>query len=193
MCNRQSIDGLTHPGCRTRYSIDGVFTALVYKGVVKKLLYTFKYQPFLTDLQTVLSDLFYESLIQKELFYNIVLSKNIVFVPIPLHPAKLRKRGYNQAELLATSLGKKFEREVILALRREKQTKPQFGLLKKDRQENIKGAFVISGKFADKIKDKQVILVDDLVTSGVTLVEAANVLKRAGARKVFAAVLAHGN
>ena len=58
VCNRASFDGKTHPGCITRFSIDGATASIVYKGVVKKLLYQFKYQPNLTDLRSVLSELF---------------------------------------------------------------------------------------------------------------------------------------
>jgi len=63
VCQKQAIGGLTHPVCKTKYCIDGVFPSLVYKGVVKKLVYVFKYPLYLTDLQTQLIDLFYEGII----------------------------------------------------------------------------------------------------------------------------------
>lgn len=66
VCQRQAMGGLTDPVCKTRYSIDGVFPSLVYKGVVKNLVYVFKYPPSLTDMQTQLVDLFYEGIIQNE-------------------------------------------------------------------------------------------------------------------------------
>ena len=107
-CQRQAMGGLTHPVCKTRYSIDGVFPSLVYKGVVKKLVYVFKYPPYLTDLQLQLVDLLYEGVIQKEQFMSLVQEPTL-FVPIPLHAKKFRKRGYNQSKLLAVGLAKRFD------------------------------------------------------------------------------------
>src|SRR5579859_6509560 len=51
MCEKPSIDGLTHPVCKTSYSIDGCFSAVTYNGIIKKILYTFKYSPYLSDLK----------------------------------------------------------------------------------------------------------------------------------------------
>jgi ComF family protein len=184
--------GLTHPVCMTKYSIDGVFPSLVYKGVVKKLVYSFKYPPYLTDLKVQLAELFYEGLIQKEQFYKL-MSKPSLFIPIPLHAKKYRKRGYNQSLLLANGLVKHFDVQVIDGLHRVKETKTQVGLSKELRLENIKGAFVINPLVKDEIgKFEQVFLIDDVVTSGATLKEAANVLKRSGVKYVWGLTLAHG-
>lgn len=192
MCQRYAMAGLTHPVCRTKYSIDGVFPSLVYKGVVKKLVYSFKYPPYLTDLQMQLTELFYEGLIQKEQFYKL-MSKPCLFIPIPLHAKKYRKRGYNQSMLLANGLARHFNVLVIDGLKRVKETKTQVGLTKELRLENIKGAFVINPQLKDKIGEyEQVFLIDDVVTSGATLKEAANVLKRSGVKNVWGLTLAHG-
>jgi len=107
VCQRQAMGGLTHPVCKTRYTIDGVFPSLVYKGVVKKLVYVFKYPPYLTDLESQLVDLLYEGIIQKEHFVPL-LQEPSLFVLVPLYPSKFRKRGYNQSELLAKGLAKRF-------------------------------------------------------------------------------------
>src|SRR5258708_23148185 len=77
VCQRQAMGGLTHPVCKTRYSIDGVFPSLVYKGIVKKLVYVFKYPPYLTDLQLQLIDLFYEGIIQKEQFVALLQDASV--------------------------------------------------------------------------------------------------------------------
>ncbi len=189
VCQKQAIGGVTHPVCRTRYGIDGVFSSLVYKGVVKKMVYTFKYPPYLTDLQTLMTDLFYEGIIQKEQFYCLLKTPSIL-VPIPLHTKKFRKRGYNQARLLADGLAKQFGMPVVDCLDRVKETKTQVGLTKEKRQENIKDAFALKGKNASNFP--QVFLVDDVATSGATLREAAKVLKKAGVEKVWGLTLAHG-
>jgi competence protein ComFC len=192
VCQRQAIGGLTHPVCKNKYSPDGVFSSLVYTGVVKKLVYKFKYNPNLTDLKTTLTDLFYEGLIQKEAFYK-VNTKDSILVPIPLFKGKFRIRGYNQSEILANSLAKKLDLKVLNILERVRDTKTQVGLKKEERETNIKGAFVIKREFIEKVKTaKQVFLIDDVVTSGATLKEAAKVLKKAGVGKVYCITLAHG-
>lgn len=192
MCQRYAIGGITHPVCRTKYSIDGVFPSLVYKGIVKQLVYAFKYPPYLTDLQVELSNLFYEGIIQKEQFHK-QLDLPSAFIPIPLHAKKFRKRGYNQSMLLTEGLAKHWNITILDGLARIKETKTQVGLTKDLRQENIKGAFVVPDAMKEKIGDyEQIFLVDDVVTSGATLKEAASVLKRAGVKKVWGLTLAHG-
>ena len=191
VCQRQAIGGLTHPVCRTRYTPDGTFSSLVYKGIVKKLVYKFKYNSNLTDLKNTLIDLFYEGLIQKEAFYK-ALSTESVLIPIPIHRSRMRKRGYNQSEILASGLAKKLGLEVINCLERFRDTKTQVGLKKEEREENVKGAFRIK-KPESRIKNlKIVFLVDDVVTSVATLKEAAKILKKAGVGKVYCITLAHG-
>jgi competence protein ComFC len=186
------MGGLTHPLCRNRYTIDGTFSSLVYKGVVKKLVYTFKYSPYLTALQPQLTDLFYEGLIQKEQFYKL-LQEPSLFVPIPIHKNKYKKRGYNQSVLLADGLAKRFDIAVLDCMQRTRETKTQIGLSKEQRQENIKNAFAIKDTYKEHILTySHVLLVDDVVTSGATLREAANTLKRAGVKHVWGVTLAHG-
>ena len=122
VCGKHTYNGLTHPGCLKKNSPDGSFTAVVFNPISKKLIYSFKYKPHLTGLSKFLGDLFYESLIQNEEF-NKILSLPLVFVPIPLSSARFKKRGYNQAEILAKSLGKRFDFEVFNFLDRVKETR----------------------------------------------------------------------
>src|SRR5690348_9191136 len=88
LCQRPCIDGLTHPVCKTLYSIDGCFSGVLYKGVIKKLLYQFKYQPNLSDLKIFLTELLYESLIQDETFVSCSSASSHLYVPIPLSAKK---------------------------------------------------------------------------------------------------------
>lgn len=192
VCQRPAINGITHPICRTRFGVDGVFPSLIYDGVVKKLIYTFKYPPYVSDLRNTMVELFYEGLIQKEQFYK-QQSIASVFIPVPLHPSKYRYRGYNQAEKLAEGLAKKFDVKVLHALARIKNTKTQVGLSKTEREENIKDAFAIEKEFTEEIKNvNQVFLIDDVSTSGATIRECAKVLKKAGVKYVWGVTLAHG-
>ena len=208
ICERPSWDGMTHPKCIGKYTIDGYFSAVAYRNVIKKMLYQFKYQPYLFDLQSIITDLLYENLIQNELFEN-VLKTSPVLIPIPLSKKKLRKRGYNQAELLAKNIAKRFGLRTIDCLARLTETKPQYGLSREERIENIKGAFGIrEGAIADVVRQspksnqtpsslrtprndvKTALLVDDVLTTGSTLKEAASILKRNGFEKVWAVTFA---
>lgn len=190
VCNRQSIDGLTHPSCRGKYVIDGAFSSIAYKGVAKKLIYNFKFDPhYISDLRHFLTDLFYEGLIQKESF-NQVLRENPALVPVPLHRSKLKSRGYNQAEILANELAGRLDLRTENLLGRVKNTKSQVGLKREERRENIRDAFSIDINKRSAISHKQVLLVDDVLTTGSTLLEAARVLKRSGAKKVYGLTLA---
>lgn len=190
VCGFFSLDGLTHPACKGSYTINGSFCAVAYKGAIQKLVYQFKYKPYLTDLQTTLVALFYESLIQQELFMKIT-QKNPVLIPIPLSARKQRSRGYNHAELLSKGLGKKLGIPSISILRRIKETKPQYGLKKAERKENMKGAFEVTSQLATiNTHARTAVLVDDILTTGSTMLEAAKVLKRKGFEKVWGVAFA---
>jgi ComF family protein len=189
LCNNPSFNNLTHPRCKRKYAIDGCFSALSYNKTTQRLIYNFKYKPYLADLKNVLADLFYESIIQNEQFQAQIQKGEWIFVPIPLSSSKLRKRGYNQAEILAKELSKKFNFPVQNFLQRTKETKTQVGLTNLQRKLNVKEAFgLVNHK--SSVVNKNILLVDDVVTTGSTLSEAAKILKRGGAQKVFGLTLA---
>lgn len=191
VCGAPTYNGLTHPRCIKKNSVEGSFTALVYNSIVRKLIFQFKYDPHLTGLRPFLGDLFYESLIQYEEFEKMIEnSKELILVPISLSSKKLKRRGYNQAEILAKELSKKLELKVIDCLERTKDTRSQVGLNKKERRENIKGVFKFREKYSANFKNANVILVDDVLTTGATFSEAAFVLKQNHVRQVWAVALA---
>lgn len=192
VCQKGSVDGLTHPRCKSRYEIDGIISSILYQGIAKKLLYQFKYPPYLSDLKTVLGKIMYEGLIQQEVFINFVAQKNLYIISVPLHKKRLKKRGYDQAELLGEDLGLRLNLKYVAnVLERKKDTKPQFKLKKEERGKNIVGAFLLNPKFNNKIKGKSFLIVDDISTTGSTLRECSKVLKKGGAVKVLGVTLAH--
>lgn len=190
VCTRPSYNGLTHPKCNTRYSIDGIFPILNYHGLLKKILYQYKYNPNLSDLTGVLGDFLYEGIIQNEYLTGEIEKGDVIYIPVPLYPSRERRRGYNQSELLAKAVAKKFGIVGVgHALVRTKNTKPQFKLPKDARRDNIRGAFEVKNNVL--IKGKTVFLIDDITTTGATLSECANVLKRADTKSVFGIALGH--
>ena len=104
-------------------------------------------------------------------------------IPIPLHPSRRRLRGFNQAEILAEELGSMCSLPVRSdVLFRIKKTAPQKDLGKRERSSNLRGAFGVSGRWKPC---KNVLLVDDIYTTGATVERAAKVLKIAGAQNVY--------
>ena len=110
-------------------------------------------------------------------------------IPVPLHRARQRERGFNQSEVLAEGISQATDLPLAKdILKRRKNTKDQTYLNAKQRAENVRGAFVIVRP--EKIEDKNVILVDDVMTTGATLNECARMLLDSGARNVFGVTLA---
>ncbi|MGN1166051.1 MAG: ComF family protein [Lachnospiraceae bacterium] len=121
------------------------------------------------------------------LLKNVQRWKPDILIPIPIHPVKRRKRGYNQAEILTTELGKKLGISVNKTiLKRIKNTKPQKKLGSGERKKNLKNAFQITDEQKDTfLAGKRILLVDDIYTTGSTIDAAAKTLKEAGAEKVY--------
>ncbi len=108
-------------------------------------------------------------------------------VPVPLHHLKKATRGYNQAEFIAKGLAKLANIKIINPLKRKKYTETQTQLTAEERRENIRGAFEL--KKYPRLFDS-VIILDDVITTGSTINEAARILKSAGMEKIFALSLA---
>ena len=122
-------------------------------------------------------------------FPNFDFSEYSLLIPVPLHIKRLRERGFNQSLLLAKELGKKYKLPVNFSLlKRCKFTLTQTGLNKSEREKNIKGAFAVADK--KKIAGENIILIDDVYTTGATINECAQILLKAGAQKVAALTLA---
>jgi ComF family protein len=106
---------------------------------------------------------------------------------VPMHPYKLKQRGYNQAELLAKSLANYFKIPFRGDIIYKKNNRlPQVNLDRKAREDNIKGSFFVS----ENLRGKKIILVDDIFTTGCTIKECASELKKKGAENITAITLA---
>lgn len=107
-------------------------------------------------------------------------------IPIPLHWTRYAKRGFNQAEIMANVLGQNLNKPVLNILKRKKRTKYQSSLPVELRAENLKNAFNIIS--FDELKNKNILLVDDLCTTGATLQNAAKVLVKFNPKSISAVV-----
>jgi len=151
---------------------------------MRRLIHLFKYS-HKTSLRSFLVDRIFSFLDN----YHIPLESFEMIMPVPLHPVRMRERGYNQAQLLSQPIAARLGIPHLTDnLIRVRPTPTQAFLSKKDRWTNIQGAFKI--KNVESFSKKSILLVDDLLTTGITASEAAGVLKEAGAAHVGVLTLA---
>ncbi|MBI5123405.1 ComF family protein [Candidatus Roizmanbacteria bacterium] len=188
-CKKPSLFGLTHPSCQKKLNIDGLLILYYYNPILKKIIKNIKYRLAVQVWQE-----FYRiikpEVIEKLGLYK-KLSSDFIIQPIPLTKNKYNERGFNQAKIISIFFQKFINYPIVDLLARKKETLSQAQLesLKK-RYQNVRGAFqVIDKKY---LNNKWVVLVDDVVTTGSTVKEAARVFKEAGAKKVYVLALAKG-
>ena len=186
VCVQPSVDGYTHPACGSKFTLDGLLVAGEF-AQLQSLIHSYKYG-LIKDLGIPLGKILGDFAEQKN--YADFL-QNFTVVPVPLHKTRRRFRGFNQSEILASSIAEKLKlTQKNLLLQRSKNTSPQTSLNRKERKQNIVGAITAEQK--DYLKGKNILLIDDIATTGSTLNECAKVLKSHGAKAVWALVLAHG-
>lgn len=188
-CKKVNYLGLTHPVCLKKLSIDGAMSIFQYNGFFKKIMKAYKYR--------------LATLVFKEMTLNInpqylgkltslkEIAGKAYIQPIPLHQSKINQRGFNQAETIAKYFNHYLGLHIGDFIFRKKDTlaQAQTSSLKK-RYDNIRGAFKIKNK--TKLLNQTIILVDDVATTGATAKEAAKILKKNGALRVFLLTLAKG-
>jgi len=147
-----------------------------YEGLLKEAIHCFKYG----GIKRVGREL-------GKLLASIAPPKIDLLIPVPLHINKLRKREFNQSAILAKQCADAWKIPLSLTLLiKVKETKDQASLEARDRHSNVKNAYKVTGL----MKEIKVGLVDDVVTTGATLMECAKTLKKAGIKEVHAITLA---
>ncbi len=159
-----------------------------YTGVLRDLVHLLKYDQ-IRPAANVLGRLLAEAIAGLETNFG---DDRAIVIPVPLYKGKRRQRGFNQAELIAKAAlklrnSKRFQLKSGL-LRRIRATESQIGLTRHQRRENIRGAFGVAKK--KEIAGREILLVDDVFTTGTTASECARVLLRSGASKVCVATVA---
>lgn len=191
-CTNLSIGGLTHPNCEREFGLDGLWSLGLYQGSLKKAIQKLKYEPALVrNFAPVLVDIFMEYWVKHKPFIydEIKNSKEWVIIPVPLHWYRENKRGFNQSKLIGQLLSKKLGLAYCDGLKRVRYTASQVKLKRGERRDNINDAFVVTSNYTLSPKPFT-LLIDDVWTTGATLKECCKVLKKAGAKKVWAVTLA---
>jgi len=150
---------------------DYLFCALKYENLVREKIISYKFNE-----NSYLYKTFAKIIIKNKKIYGFLKSYDII-LSVPMHKSKQSVRGYNQSALIAKELSNeldiKFEKNNLIKI---KDTKTQSTLTKNQRKDNIKGAFLVKDKL--KIKNKKIILVDDIYTTGNTVNECSKILKK---------------
>jgi competence protein ComFC len=182
VCGKPSIDGFTHIKCRTKYGIDGLVSIWNYEGIIRLAIIALKYK-YITEIVESLNS----HIVSELRSGNILVPRDYCLVPIPLHWYRENTRGFNQACELGKLVAQVMEwRFVQNLLTRKKLNTPQAQLSGHDRKKNIKGVFSINNQYSDHATyPNNIILFDDVYTTGSTLKEATRELKRKGFDKVW--------
>lgn len=178
--------------------IDGLIACTEYdkNPLLKRMIFSLKYK-FCIDMAPILSEIFKTYLVYVSQFNECL--KNAIIVPVPLHNKRLKFRDFNQSKILADGLVRSinndhelsgFNLTVVDCLKRISFTKSQAKSTKEERVENLRNSIVFNIDFSSTIKNRFVLILDDVATTGSTIKECARVLKNAGAAEVFGFVLA---
>ncbi len=179
LCKQTSRNWQTCENCRKKSTISELVAYADYGGNTKELIHSFKYERAVGAAGQLGEWLAAE--------INELDCKNALLVPVPTATSRVRQRGYDHAEMLAMEASKRSNINYANLLARLGQAH-QVGAKRGERNRQMSGAF--RAIHPERIKGKHVVLVDDIVTTGATLREAARVLKKAGARKISAVVIA---
>lgn len=161
-----------------------LISACEYDDVLREKLLEFKFEGK-KELYKVFSLILIEKLkMTDDIKFDIIIS-------VPIHESKLKQRGYNQTQLIAQDIAKKLQIEIENdVLIKSKITKNQSELNRDERKTNIINSFIIQN--GEKIKEKRILLIDDIVTTGATVNECSRMLKENGAKEVFISTVATG-
>jgi ComF family protein len=165
-----------------------------YEGGLRELIHLLKYGG-VRPAANVLGRMLAETICRLEFAATTqsIADHGIAVIPVPLHKTRRHQRGFNQAELIARSALKLIPkpnrfRLADNVLERQRDTHSQIGLTCHQRRENMRGAFVVTR--TEEVNAREVLLVDDVYTTGTTVSECARVLRRAGASRVRVATVA---
>lgn len=162
---------------------DKAISCFVYNKTISKAIFEFKFYQ-----KTFLSNFFAKFMVNS---IQCILNEIDYIVPVPISLKRLRWRGFNQALLLARSIGKLTNKEVIPDLIfKTRHTQAQVKLKNKERIRNLDSAFDINQKYINKIIDKNILIIDDVITTGTTINECSKIIKTTSINKIFVTSIA---
>jgi ComF family protein len=190
-CKRKNIQGkFCNNICSGKYNFDQLLVCLNYErnSPLQKLIIKFKYK-FSKELNVFFGEIINTMLNESK---NNIPCYSII-IPVPIHKKKFKTRGFNQAKLLAETIKTTSPKTILLdCIIQTKYRGKQAKLKRQQRLINLKDAFEIKKEFAHQLKNKTILLVDDIATTLTTLNECSKVIKKAGAAYICCIVIARG-
>ena len=191
ICNKESRIGFAHKDCLEYTNIDGVLNLTIYDGLIKKMIYDIKYNFYFEVAQTL-------SIIMADYLHFFNFDKDSTLLSfVPSAKSKIKARGFNQSEVLCRYLSISIGWKSLKILEKSKSTGAQAKLDKQGRAENLRGAFKLRIKKSTGDQTiipesvENIIIVDDVFTTGATLNECARIIKSVYPRlKVYGFVIA---
>jgi competence protein ComFC len=189
LCKADTDNFKICPSCREKTALQAVFVVANYNNkILQAVLHNLKYN-YVQELSQPLIFLMQKFFQRNNLLEFYGFNKtNTLLVPVPLHKKRYLSRGFNQSVLLADGFSPFFNIPRSDLLKRQVNTVSQVTLKRHERQENMKDAFVYVG--SDMDKNKKIIIIDDVVTTGSTLIECASALRRQGFKDIYGLVIA---
>lgn len=190
VCERASVDGATHVQCRKRFSPDGLTSVWAYEKAPRELVLKLKYK-YVTDIALSLAVPASGTLknIKRSSPASPKWTDKLILVPIPLHWTRKNWRGFNHVEEIGKILSQLMGWQMTNLLERSKMAKQQVGLKGDERRKNVQDVFELSNNLTIQ-PSSNIVLFDDVWTTGATMLEAVKVLKKAGFKKVWCLTLA---
>jgi len=188
-CGRNSRYGLQHVYCHKAYGLDGLACLWAYEGIARKLIAKAKYKFYSDYLRELIIDSGQLTIRPEFSYFLKFLETKPMVVPVPLHPKREAWRGFNQAGLIAKSFATRYKLSFNShLLQRTKDTGHQVGRTRQQRLDTVAEAFSLAPRTYNLASN--VLLVDDVWTTGATMSECCRVLKQVGVKQVWGLVLA---
>lgn len=193
ICLEKSPLGLKHSKCQG--DIDGLIFVFKYNKILQKIIKQIKYSFYFSPFNLFLKFCF-KNLNKNKEFESFLKTRPII-IPVPIHKNRLKTRGFNQSYLIAKHFAKIWNLPLSTKIIfRKKDTIYQSTLKKSQRAKNMKNAFSPTCQILklgkSPLKDKNILLVDDVFTTGITVKNCAKVIKILGANKIWVITIAHG-
>ncbi|WP_296732733.1 ComF family protein [Anaerovibrio sp.] len=163
----------------------GVWCLGEYDGILKKLIADVKYNKKKSAIKAV-------QYFTKKGMEKLEMEDTELITAVPLYESKMKARGFNQGVLLFSPAVSARKMDFSEVLKRVRDTIPQFNLKYEERQKNVRGAFALQEDYVHRIKGKNILLTDDIFTTGATFFECGKELKKAGAASILGVVIASG-
>lgn len=190
-CRKIAFGGLTHPVCQRWYALDGLWSFGAFEGVLRKSIQKLKYRWITEHADILMGQVIQYLALSSPIFLDqIKKDRGVgwVIVPVPLHWQRQNWRGFNQSSLIAKKLADSLGIKYLEALKRTKNTHTQTTFDAATRRQNIKNAFSLLTTTYQL--PPNILLIDDVWTTGSTIQECCFVLKKHGVKKVWAITLA---